>query len=549
MRGMTPLLRHFAARLRGIGRDHRAPADRGERGRLSVEEVGRLFQAIANYTYDWESWIGSDGRPRWINPAVERMTGRSVADCMAMTDYPLPLIHPADRAAIATCLHSAARGDSGNDVAFRIVRKDGRERWAAVSWQTLFNNVGLPLGYRTSVRDITERKQVEDALRAAHAEAERANRAKSRFLAAASHDLRQPLQAVTMFVAALKANTRAPDSLDIIRSIQASLRATNDLLDALLDVSRLDAGVLQPKLRPVAVVDLVERIADAFVQPAADKGLKLRVFPIAAQITTDPALLDRVLLNLLSNAVRYTEKGGVLFGCRRRGSRLRFEVWDSGIGIPPENLHQVFEEFYQIGNPERDRTRGLGLGLAIVDRVAKLLGYEIEVRSVPNRGSMFAVEVPLATAREEIAAPAADGIDGACLLAIDDEPMQLKAMAALFRNWGCTVLAASSAEDALAQLAETPQRVDAIIADYRLRDGVTGAEAITRVREALRKAIPGIILTGDTEPARLIEAQASGFDLLHKPVDTEKLLASLRHALGQVEREAATARASEPQFS
>ncbi|MGD9741262.1 MAG: ATP-binding protein [Dongiaceae bacterium] len=518
------LFRHMADWLAG-----RTPA------RLSAAEAGRIFQSIANYTHDWESWIGAEGRPRWINPGVERITGYRVEECMAMADYPLPLVHPEDRAAIAACMRSAGHGDSGNDVAFRLLRKDGSTRWGAMSWQTLYHHAGLPLGFRTSIRDISERKQVEDELRAAHGEAERANLAKSRFLAAASHDLRQPLQAVTMFVAALKARGGGGDALDIIRSIQASLRATNDLLDALLDVSRLDAGVLQPKPRPIPVVDLVERIADEFAPQAADRALRFRAFPIAATIETDPALLDRVLTNLVSNAMRYTEKGGVLLGCRLRGDRLRFEVWDTGIGIPADEIGRIFEEFYQIGNPERDRTRGLGLGLTIVDRMARLLGYRIFVRSIPGRGSCFAVEVPLAgTPERRNDARVPRGIAGSFLLAIDDEPVQRKAMELLFRQWGCEVLTAGSADEALAKLAWAARPLDAIVADYRLRDGVTGAQAIARIRQALHRPVPALLLTGDTEPARLIEAKASGFDLMHKPVDPARLLANLRQAIDRV---------------
>jgi CheY-like chemotaxis protein/nitrogen-specific signal transduction histidine kinase len=401
-----------------------------------------------------------------------------------------------------------------------------------VSWQTLFHHAGLPQGYRTSVRDITERKQSEDELRAAHAEAERANRAKSRFLAAASHDLRQPLQAMTMFVAALKAGALPPESRPIIGSIQASLKATNELLDSLLDVSRLDAGVLQPRLRAVSAVDLVERIADEFAQAALERDLELRTFPVGAMIETDPALLGRILLNLVSNAVRYTQQGGVLIGCRRRGDRLRFEVCDTGIGIPETELGRIFEEFYQIDNPERDRARGLGLGLAIVDRMAQLLGCRVEVRSRPGRGSRFAIEVPLAAVPAAAArATNGGGLAGSFLLAIEDEPNQRRAMEALFRQWGCEVATAGSAEEALAKLTWAARPIDAIVADYRLREGATGAEAIRKIRRALNRPVPGLILTGDTEPSRLAEAQASGFELLHKPVDPDRLRTSLRQAI------------------
>jgi PAS domain S-box-containing protein len=485
-----------------------------------------LFEAIANYTYDWESWMGRDGRVRWVNPAVQRMTGYGVAECLAMPDYPLPLIHEADRAAIAAHLATAAQGTSGNDVAFRIQEKGGAVRWAAVSWQTLFDDAGTMRGYRTSVRDISARMAVEAALRLAHAEAERANKAKSRFLAAASHDLRQPLQALNMFVAALGAHNRDGKSREILAAIEDSLQATNALLDSLLDVSRLDAGVLHANPRRVAILDLLDRMETEFTEPAREKGLTLRVVPSSAVAYTDPTLLDRMVRNLVSNAVRYTARGRILIGCRRRGRLLSIEVRDTGIGIPAEKLQAVFEEFYQIGNPERDRTRGLGLGLAIVDRIAKLLGHKVEVWSRPGRGSMFSILVPLAdaSARPEPRPAAAEGrLDGAFLVAIDDEPMQLRAMTELFRQWGCDVLPANSAEDALGQLATASRKPDAIIADYRLRAGRTGAEAIVAVRTAIQVPVPGVILTGDTEPARMVEAATSGFSLLYKPVDPMRL--------------------------
>ncbi len=493
----------------------------------------RLFEAIANYTYDWESWLGPDGRPRWINPAVERLTGYGVAECLAMADYPLPLIHPEDRAGIADHLRAAAAGQSGNDIAFRILRKDGQIRWAAVSWQTLYDEAGLSLGYRTSIRDITGRKQVEEALRCAHTEAERTSRAKSRFLAAASHDLRQPLQAINMFVAVLKASVEDADDADIIASIQESLRATDDLLDALLDVSRLDAGVLQPQLRNLAIADVVDRMEIEFASQARRKGIELRTVTSSAVVRTDPTLIERVLRNLVSNALRYTEHGRILIGCRRRGQALRVEVWDTGIGIPGDKIGAVFEEFYQLGNPERDRTRGLGLGLAIVDRVSRLLGYRVDVRSALGRGSMFAVEIPIdptaaiAIDEPELDAPEPGALAGRLIVAIDDEPMQLRAMRHLFGRWGCEVVTGASPAEALTHLVDLQRMPDAIVADYRLRGTMTGLEAIRTLRSGLGRTIPGIILTGDTEPARLREAEASGFELLHKPVDAARLFATL----------------------
>lgn len=509
----------------------------GDALELRPQAVDRLFEAIANYTYDWESWMGEDGRPRWINPAVVRMTGYTVAECFAMPDYPLPIVHQDDREAIARHLITAAEGASGNDVAFRIRRKDGTVRWGAISWQCLLDAEGRSLGYRTSVRDITQRKQDEDALRAAHAEAERANRAKSRFLAAASHDLRQPLQAINMFVGALKSTATGPENEEIIAAIEDSLRVTNSLLDSLLDVSRLDAGVLEPKPQAMAIGDLLDRMELEFAGPAAEKDIDLRVVASSAFVRSDPILLDRVVRNLVSNAVRYTRHGRILVGCRRRGTTLRLEVWDTGIGIPADKLEVIFEEFYQIGNPERDRTRGLGLGLAIVDRMAKLLGHRIDLRSEPGRGSMFAVELPIVTGtvpEEPSETATRDRLAGALLVAIDDEPAQLRAMTEVLRRWGCEVLAATSTAEAITEMPKRGGRIpDAIVADYRLRDGATGAEAILAIRAALNRQIPGIILTGDIEPTRLRQVKASGFALLHKPIDADRLRHALQDIVGE----------------
>lgn len=512
----------------GARRQARVP----ETDRRTVE---RLFEAVANYTYDWETWMGLDGQPRWINPAVERMTGYTVKECLTMPDYPLPIIHEEDRAGIAEHLRAAAAGQSGNDVAFRIRHKSGAIGWAGMSWQTLYDDGGRPLGYRTSIRDITGRKQVEEALRRAHGEAERASRAKSRFLAAASHDLRQPLQAINMFVAVLKGTLKDRDGLDIVGSIQESLRATDDLLDALLEVSRLDAGVLQPRLRDIAIADLMEHLENEFTSLATAKGLVLRTVVSSALVHTDPALLGRILRNLMSNAIRYSESGRILLGCRRRGENLRIEVWDTGIGIPEDKCTTIFEEFYQLGNPARDRTQGLGLGLAIVDRTAKLLGYPVLVRSRLGKGSVFAVSVPVAN--ESAGRPGAVAtsaraarpgmLAGTLIVAIDDEPVQLRAMDQLFRHWGCDVIAAGSTSEALTRIVELNRTPDVIVADYRLRDRMNGVEAIRTLRAGLGRTVPGVILTGDTEPARLREATESGFELMHKPVDMDRLFAIL----------------------
>jgi CheY-like chemotaxis protein len=255
-------------------------------------------------------------------------------------------------------------------------------------------------------------------------------------------------------------------------------------------------------------------------------------------VRSDPTLLGQILRNLVSNAVRYTERGRILVGCRRAGAGLAIEVLDTGIGIASNKIERIFEEFYQIGNPERDRKRGLGLGLAISAGVAKLLDHPIEVRSEPGRGSVFRVLVPLSESGIEIAAapparPMAPSVrpSGALLLAIDDDPDQLEAMKALFVRLGYRVLSACSASAAMGTLVQNGAVPHAIIADYRLRDGFTGANAIGYIRQRLGRNVPGLILTGDTEPARLAEASASGFELLHKPVEAHRLQEAIERLL------------------
>ncbi len=483
-----------------------------------------LFRAIANYTYDWETWTDIDNRARWVNPAVERMTGYVADECLGMADYPLPIVHPDDRATIADCLRRAREGESGNDVEFKILHKDGSERWGAVSWQTISDDDGAPLGYRTSVRDITARKHTEQALRRAQQSAEKASADKSRFLASASHDLRQPIQAANMFIAALQNVGNARERDQIVASVRDSLSATSELLDALLDVSRLDAGVTEPTSETVHLADILEQIDTEFAPQATERDLLLSVVMSSQTVRTDAIMLLRIVRNLVSNALRYTEQGRVLVGVRRGSESARIEVWDTGIGIREDDIDKIFDDFRQLANPERDRKKGLGLGLAIVRRKAQLLGLDIDVRSTFGRGSIFSVAVPLASAGPEArdaAVPLAhDDIDlaGRSLLYIDDDETQLQAVGTVLRQWGLDVEGAASIEDAVALVDRRQLVPDVILADFRLREGQTGAAAVREVIRTTGVTIPAIILTGDTEPARIVEAAASGHALLHKPV-------------------------------
>ena len=327
-------------------------------------------------------------------------------------------------------------------------------------------------------------------LREKKEEAEVATRAKSQFLAAASHDLRQPTHALGMFVARLGQLPHDAQTRHLVTNLDASVRAMQDLLDGLLDISKLDAGAVQVNLHAAPLNPIFEQIRLAMVDAASEKGLRLRVRPTTAWVRSDPVLLQRILLNLVANAVRYTQQGSVLLACRASGHdtgsgvRARIEVWDSGIGIAPEHQTQVFTEFYQVGNAERDRTRGLGLGLNIVERTAHLLGHPFALRSHLGQGTRFTLEVPLARADAAPPEPAhaapVTRLNGLAVMVIEDDALAAEGLVGLLESWGCTVTASDGAQQALAQMAQTGVP-DVIVSDYRLRgdeDGIAAVNAL-----------------------------------------------------------------------
>lgn len=345
-------------------------------------------------------------------------------------------------------------------------------------------------------RDKLEQRvaQATAELRSKKDEAETATRAKSRFLAAASHDL----------------------------------------LDALLDISRLDADAVRVQQQPVPLAPLLEQLRGALLPVAADKGLRLRVRNSELWVQSDPTLLHRILLNLVSNALRYTGHGGVLIGCRRSrgGSHLWIEVWDTGVGIPPEHQQDIFREFYQIGNPERDRSKGLGLGLNIVDRTARLLGHGLDLCSVPGRGTRFRVEVPLAPSgdlRAMLAAvePLPDDVRGLRILVIEDDMHSAQALRGLLDSWGCVVAVVEGLQGALTLLhgGFTP---DLLLSDFRLRAGESGMQTLQQLRTTLGRPLPACLMSGDTDPELIQSCRDAGLPLLHKPVRPAKLRTLIR---------------------
>lgn len=386
---------------------------------------------------------------------------------------------------------------------------------------SLIESIRLRLRNQALIEALTQQKEVAEA---AQQRAEQANVAKTRFFAAASHDLRQPVQALELFAATLEQQLAHHPSRTLVGNIRAVGREFGDLLSTLLDFSKIDAAAIQPARRDFPIADLLQRMADDFKPQAAAHGLQCRVVMSSAWVHSDPVLLERILRNLMSNAIKYTPSGKVLLGCRRVGGHsLRIEVHDTGVGIAPGQQHTIFKEFTQV-----DGGSGLGLGLAIVDGLARLLQHPLSVRSQLQRGSMFSVTVPLGLPglpARQTAAVAQDRRLAASILLVDDDQSIRLSAAHLLESWGFAVVTAESAEEALEMLRSTGFQPDVILADYRLREGRTGVEAIRTMRSYCGREVPAAILTGDTEPELLRDLKASGFALLYKPVAAAKLRA------------------------
>ncbi len=316
----------------------------------------------------------------------------------------------------------------------------------------------------------------------------------------------------------------------LVEQIGGSVTAMDGLFNSLLDISRLDAGVVETRIEDFPIEPLLERVCRDWLAEAEAKGLRLIWSRCSAIVRTDPFLLERILRNFVSNAVRYTDRGRIVVGCRR-GNRLRVEVWDTGRGIPLDQQREVFREFFQLGNLERDRAKGLGLGLAIVDRLAKLLDCPVTLRSTPGKGSVFKISVALA-GRQRLSAPSPQrapmfAMPSGLILVIDDDPVIQSAMQSLLSSWGHDVIVAGSGAEMLDRVATGSRRPDLIVCDYRLRDGENGIGVIKRLQSNYSERVPAVLITGDTASDRLKEAQESGLILLHKPVAEIKLRATV----------------------
>jgi len=397
---------------------------------------------------------------------------------------------------------------------------------------------------------LNDRLQFERAelLREKKEAAEAANKAKAQFLSSASHDLRQPAHALGMFMERIEQVSKDPLAQSLVANAMSAVREMQDMLDSMFDLSQLDAESAQTKIRAFPIQEVFRSVHDMLERDAAAKGLRLRVRPSAAWIESDPSLLHRIVLNLVSNAIRYTDHGTVLVACRpsQSGTHVRIEVWDSGIGISQEHHDKVFQEFYQVANPQRDRRFGMGVGLSVVDRCCRLLQHPLTLKSSLGAGTRMTLVVPLATSIPDMDSTSAALTDAADrdieahVMLIEDDAMGRSALAGLLESWGYSVTAVESAKMAAEALPKLP-RLDLIVSDLRLGGGTNGIEAIRLLRENAGKEIAACLISGDTSHDVLQEVKASGLVLLSKPVRPGKLRSLIRHL---IQKDAAAVSAS-----
>lgn len=530
----TELIAELNARIQELERWERLRAEAEQRLRRSEETARGLLEAAP----DAMVVIDPDGTIVLANAQVERLSGYPRDELIGaaierLVPERLRDRHRGHRGAFLTSPKTRPMG-AGLELSLR--HRDGHEIPVEISLSPF--RAGDQLLISAAIRDATDRIHAHQALRNAKRKAEQTSRGKTDLLASASHDLRQPLQAARLY---LEVARRHPANAELLEKIGACLVSLSDLLEKLLHVSKLDAGAVLPAHRAFPVQTVLDRLADEFTPLAQARGLALRWVPTGAVVESDPGLLYQALQNLLSNALRYTAEGRVLLGCRRAGSTVQVQVWDTGTGIPSDQLARIFDAFYQLDNPARsdEQAQGAGLGLAIVQRLVHLLGHEVRVRSTLGRGSVFEVVLPAVGGRRSPAAASAAAQRGApsppaaLLAVVEDEPSVLEGLRLLLEAAGHQVVAAADQDGVVASLRTMGRAPDAVISDYRLRAGRTGVEVLEAIRGEFGAAIPGIILTGDTSlPTLRRIGGEKAFRVLYKPVSADSLAQELRQLLG-----------------
>ncbi len=470
------------------------------------------------------------------------------------------------------------RALEGESVTFECwqTNANGERRFLLKSYVANFNQENQPDGFFVMIRDITERRQSAEALQQSYQlleqrveertseltglnqqlrqeiqerkvaeaglleakqEAEAANMSKTKFLAAVSHDLLQPLNAARLFSASLDEQLQEPAHQALAASVSGSLDDVESLLRTLVDISKLDAGVVQADIMPFKIQDLLGTLSAEYSQLAAREGLDFSAVRCAAVVRTDSQLLARILRNFLSNAIRYTAAGKVLLGCRYRGHSLVIEVWDTGCGIPQSQQQRIFDEFQRLQGERPGQERGLGLGLAIVDKISSVLGHKISVRSEPGKGSVFSVEVPLErhdrvadSLPVQVAIPS-DNLQQRTVWLIDNDPAICEAMTSLLQGWGCRVCTGLSLDELLLRADSVIQRPDLLIVDYHLEEGITGLTEADRLQQHFDAVMPVLMITANYSNDLNQSVRDLGYMLLHKPVKPLKLKTAMIHLL------------------
>ncbi|WP_253474393.1 hybrid sensor histidine kinase/response regulator NahK/ErcS' [Pseudomonas kilonensis] len=433
---------------------------------------------------------------------------------------------------------------------FVLIRDITERRRTAEALHQAYQNLEQRVQERTAelttlndqlLREIDERSRVELRLREAKREAEQANLSKTKFLAAVSHDLLQPLNAARLFTSALLERRDPVANAQLVRNVSHSLQDVENLLGTLVDISKLDAGVIKADVAPFALSELLDNLAAEYAQIAGSEGLALHFVGCSVLVRSDMQLLARILRNLLSNAIRYTPSGRVVLGCRRHRQRVSIQVWDSGIGIAENRLEEIFQEFKRGDVQRPNQDRGLGLGLAIVEKIAGILGHRIQVRSWPGKGSMFSIDVPLsATAPKplpclDMSEPMLERLRGARVWVLDNDAAICAGMRTLLEGWGCQVVTALSEQDLARQVDNYHAEADLLIADYHLDNDQNGVDAVARINARRASPIPAMMITANYSNELKQQIRERGHTLMHKPVRPMKLKIAMSHLLGQTQ--------------
>ena len=407
--------------------------------------------------------------------------------------------------------------------------------YASIHNKTLIKSIILRFENTLLINKLRKQNKTAEA---AQLNAEMANISKTKFFAAANHDLRQPLHAMFLFLGVLENEIDNTEHKNILQKIQKSNNTLKVLLDSLLDISKIDAGVIEVNHIAFPIQELLDSLWHEFKSHADEKNLHIKFVPTRIWVNSDPRIVERILRNLISNAIRYTHNGSIIVGCRRRNGNILLSVYDTGIGIPEDRITDIFQEFHQLNNPERDHDKGLGLGLAIVSRMTDLLKTTLHYDSTLNKGSMFAIELPVTNPDPEsinISIPweGHTTLSGKTILIVDDDKEIRDGLNRLLSNWQCTVITATDGNEAIAKLGSGIIKVDLALVDYRLQNGETGKDVLQKINNLYPDNKPPaiIIITGDTAPDRIKEANDSGYRLLHKPLSASKLRAIMSYIL------------------